>query len=154
MLGVAATGGLGGIPLIRGLIVTHGHLAEELRAAAARIEGEASGLDAITLEWDEPVESSQEKIAAAIEKLHGEQVIIFTDMFGGTPSNLSLSFFVPGRVEIITGVNLPMVVKFATLHETSEDLVELARVIREKGSGSIRVASDLLAQEVSKGETG
>jgi PTS system mannose-specific IIA component len=78
-------------------------------------------------------------------------VIIFTDMFGGTPSNVSLTFLDPGRIEIVTGVNLPMIVKFATVKEESKDVSTLAHVISEKGSKAIRVASDLLSAEKRSG---
>ena len=74
-------------------------------------------------------------------------VIIFTDMFGGTPSNISLLFLEKGRVEVVTGVNLPMVVKFASMQRDARDVASLAHVIMEKGSKAIRVASDLLAAE-------
>ena len=74
-------------------------------------------------------------------------VIIFTDMFGGTPSNISLSFLEQGRIEIVTGVNLPMIVKFAMLKDEAEDVAALAHVISEKGAKAIRVASDLLSPE-------
>src|ERR1041385_7953727 len=70
--------------------------------------------------------------------------IIFPDMLGGTPSNISLSFLEQGRVEIVTGVNLPMIVKFATMQSEAKDVATLAHVISEKGSKAIRVASDLL----------
>ena len=98
------------------------------------------------LEWTDSVDEAREKIRQALERLgavHG--VIIFTDMFGGTPSNLSLSFLEKDRVEIVTGVNLPMVVKFASMAQDAQDLATLAHVISEKGSKAIRVASDLLS---------
>jgi PTS system mannose-specific IIA component len=78
-------------------------------------------------------------------------VIIFTDMFGGTPSNISLSFLEQGRIEIVTGVNLPMVVKFAMVKQDAKDVSTLAHVISEKGSKAIRVASDLLVSEKPTG---
>jgi len=130
------------------LIVTHGNLAYELLNAARQIEADVSGMEAVPLEWSDTVDEAREKIAAALERLGPERgVIIFTDMFGGTPSNISLSFLEAGRVEIVTGVNLPMIVKFAMMKSEARDVATLAHVICEKGSKAIRVASDLLTAE-------
>ena len=132
--------------VIGALIVTHGQLAHELLNAAQRIEADVGVLEAVPLEWTDTVDEAREKIRQALERLgsvHG--VIIFTDMFGGTPSNISLSFLEKDRVEIVTGVNLPMIVKFASMAQDAQDLATLAHVISEKGSKAIRVASDLLA---------
>jgi PTS system mannose-specific IIA component len=135
--------------LIGALIVTHGKLAHELLKAAEQIEAKVHAIEAVSLEWNESVDSAREKIREALERVpdSNDGVIIFTDMFGGTPSNLSLSFLEKGRVEIITGVNLPMVVKFASMQREATDVATLAHVITEKGSKAIRVASDLLAAE-------
>jgi PTS system mannose-specific IIA component len=132
-------------PVIGALIVTHGKLAYELLNAAQKIETNVSGVEAVPLEWTDTVDEAREKIRQALERISdGNGVIIFTDMFGGTPSNISLSFLEKGRVEIVTGVNLPMVVKFATLAQDATDVATLAHVISEKGSKAIKVASDLL----------
>ncbi|HUP66320.1 MAG TPA: hypothetical protein VM557_13670 [Thermoanaerobaculia bacterium] len=137
--------------MIGGLIVTHGKLAYELLHAAETIEGVLDGIEAVPLEWSESVEQSREKIRLALERIgHDRGVIIFTDMFGGTPSNISLSFLEKDRVEIVTGVNLPMIVKFVSVRNVSNDLLAAAHMIREKGSKSIRVASDLLVTEVEE----
>ena len=134
------------------LIVTHGNLAYELLNAARQIEADVKGIEAVPLEWNDTVDAAREKIAAALEKLGRDRgVIIFTDMFGGTPSNISLSFLEEGRVEIVTGVNLPMIVKFAMMKEEAKDVATLAHVISEKGSKAIRVASDLLTAEKRAG---
>jgi mannose PTS system EIIA component len=138
--------------LIGALIVTHGNLAHELLNAARQIEADVTGIEAVPLEWNDTVEESREKIAAGLARMGPERgVIIFTDMFGGTPSNISLSFLEQGRVEIVTGVNLPMVVKFAMVKQEAKDVSALAHVISEKGSKAIRVASDLLATEKRAG---
>jgi len=133
-------------PMIGALIVTHGNLAYELLNAARQIEADVAGIEAVPLEWSDSVEVARSKIAAALETIaRGRRgVIIFTDMFGGTPSNLSLPFLEEGRVEIVTGVNLPMIVKFAMVKEEAKDVSTLAHVISEKGAKAIRVASDLL----------
>ena len=134
--------------MIGGLIVTHGRLAHELLNAAKTIEGNLAGIDALSLEWNDTVDVARTKIRQALARFEkGTKVIIFTDMFGGTPSNLCLSFLERGEVEILTGVNLPMVVKFASLHSEAKDLAGLAHLIRDKGSNSIRVASDFLSVE-------
>ena len=131
--------------MIGALIVTHGNLAHELLNAARQIEADIAGIEAVALDWSDTVDQAREKIAAALQRVGGDRdVIIFTDMFGGTPSNISLSFLEKGHVEIVTGVNLPMVVKFAMVKQESKDLATVAHMISEKGSKAIRVASDLL----------
>lgn len=134
--------------VIGGLIVTHGKLAFELLNAAQQIEANLTGIEAVPLEWNDTVDAAREKIREALERLGADRsVIIFTDMFGGTPSNISLSFLEKGRIEIVTGVNLPMIVKFASMQNDASDVATVAHVISEKGSKAIRVASDLLAAE-------
>lgn len=138
--------------MIGALIVTHGNLAYELLNAARQIEADVAGIEAVPLEWSDTVDEAREKIVAALERLGPDRgVIIFTDMFGGTPSNISLSFLEQGRIEIVTGVNLPMIVKFAMVKEASKDVATLAHTISEKGSKAIRVASDLLTAEKRAG---
>ena len=138
--------------MIGALIVTHGNLAYELLNAARQIEADVAGIEAVPLEWSDTVDEAREKIAAGLERIGRDRaVIIFTDMFGGTPSNISLSFLDQGRIEIVTGVNLPMIVKFAMVKEEAKDVSTLAHVISEKGSKAIRVASDLLATEKRAG---
>lgn len=139
--------------MIGALIVTHGNLAYELLNAARQIEADVHGMEAVPLEWNDTVDEAREKIREALERIGDRSVIIFTDMFGGTPSNISLSFLEVGRVEIVTGVNLPMIVKFAMMKEEAKDVSTLAHVIVEKGSKAIRVASDLLAAEKRAGAT-
>jgi len=136
--------------LIGALIVTHGRLAHELLNAAQQIEANTVGIEAVALDWNESVETAREKIRQAMDRIGPDRgVIIFTDMFGGTPSNISLSFLDHGRVEIITGVNLPMVIKLATV--TAEDsLAEIARKICDQGRQGIYLAGALLAQPPTK----
>jgi mannose PTS system EIIA component len=139
--------------LIGALIVTHGNLAHELLNAARQIEADVAGIEAVPLEWSDSVDQARDKIAAALDRMGDRAVIIFTDMFGGTPSNISLSFLDQGRIEIVTGVNLPMVVKFAMVKDEAKDVATLAHLITEKGSKAIRVASDLLAADKRAGAT-
>lgn len=135
------------------LIVTHGRLAEELRAAALTIEPSISRIAAVALEWDQTGEDARERIAAGLEEAdQGEGAIILTDMFGGTPSNLTLAFLKKDRVEIVTGVNLPIVLKCAALQKSGKSLVEVAHIAKDRGQRSICVASDLLADDPAVGE--
>ena len=139
--------------MIGALIVTHGNLANELLIAAQKIEAGIGVIEAVPLEWTDTVDEAREKIRLALERVGTDGIIIFTDMFGGTPSNISLSFLEKDRIEIITGVNLPMIVKFATLQQDGTDLTALAHTISERGAKSIRVASDLLSSDRRAGVT-
>jgi PTS system mannose-specific IIA component len=139
--------------VIGALIVTHGNLAFELLNAARQIEADVTGIVAVPLDWNDSVDQAREKIAGGLAEIGDRPVIIFTDMFGGTPSNISLSFLEQGRIEIVTGVNLPMIVKFAMVKQESKDVSTLAHVISEKGSKAIRVCSDLLTAEKRAGAT-
>lgn len=141
--------------MIGALIVTHGNLAHELLNAAHQIETDVTGIEAVPLEWTDSVDDAREKIRLALERIGSDRdVIIFTDMFGGTPSNLSLSFLEKGHVEIVTGVNLPMIVKFATVKQEAKDVSTLAHVISEKGMKAIRVASEFLTTVAGAGANG
>ncbi|HEY3123322.1 MAG TPA: hypothetical protein VEO02_06880 [Thermoanaerobaculia bacterium] len=132
------------------LLVTHGKLAEELRAAALTIQPDISSIVAVALEWSEIGEDARERIAAGLaEADRGGGAVILTDMFGGTPTNLALPFLKKDHVEIVTGVNLPMVLKCASLQGSGKPVAEIARLARDRGQRSICVASDLLASEES-----
>ncbi len=132
------------------LLVTHGRLAEELKAAAETIQPGVGRLHALALDWKETGEDARERIREALGRAdEGEGAVILTDMFGGTPTNLTLSFLERDRVEIVTGVNLPMVLKCTALQEGSRSVAEIARLTRDRGQRSISVASDLLAEELS-----
>jgi PTS system mannose-specific IIA component len=128
------------------VVVTHGQLATELVNAAEMIVGDLPQFAAVSIGRHEDVSDAREDIVQAIERVRGEDaggVLILTDMFGGTPSNLGLTFLGTNRVEVITGVNLPMLIKLASIRE-SEDLLGVAREMREHGRNAIWVASDLL----------
>jgi PTS system mannose-specific IIA component len=129
------------------IVVTHGQLAIELVKVAEMIVGDLPRLIAVSIGWHDDVTVAREEIARAIERVQGPSgVLILTDMFGGTPSNLGLTFLETNRVEIITGVNLPMLIKLAGL-QSSSDLLAVAREMRENGRNAIWVASDLLHAE-------
>jgi len=130
------------------LLVTHGKLAEELRAAALTIQPGLSQIVAVSLEWSQTGEDARERIKQGLAEADaGEGAVILTDMFGGTPTNLTLSFLRKDRVEIVTGVNLPTVLKCAALQKSGKSVGEVARLAAERGQRSIYVASDLLADE-------
>jgi PTS system mannose-specific IIA component len=134
--------------LIGIIVVTHGQLANELVNAAQTIVGELPQFVAVSMGWHDDPTAAREAISGAIARLQGaDGVLILTDMFGGTPSNLGLTFLEANRVEIITGVNLPMLIKLANL-QSSMDLLGVAREMREVGRNAIWVASDLLHAEV------
>jgi PTS system mannose-specific IIA component len=130
--------------MIGKLVLTHGGLARELLAAAAVIAGKTEGFEALSLDWNDAFEAARAKVAAAIARLdRGEGVLILTDMFGGTPSNVALTFLEPGHIEILTGVNLPMVVRLACQGDDGRGLVEVARALQAKGQKSVCLASEL-----------
>lgn len=129
------------------LVVTHGNLAGELVQAARRIVGERRELQALAIDWDDEVSAAGEALGSAIREMdQGQGVLILTDMFGGTPTNISLSFLQEGKVEIITGVNLPMLIKFCNLRDR-ENLAVVAENIKEQGQKSIYVASDVFKHQ-------
>jgi PTS system mannose-specific IIA component len=128
------------------LVVTHGQLASELVAAAEMIVGEIEHIVPLCIGWQEDVNEARDEIERTLKNLHVEHgAIIMTDMFGGTPSNLAMSFLKDRKVEVITGVNLPMIIKAASQGE-SEDLVTLAEKICEKGKSNITIASRFLGE--------
>ena len=131
--------------MIGGIIVSHGRLGEELLNALTIILGEAPNIEAISIGWYDDVEDSKRKISTSLKNVDQKSgVVIFTDMFGGTPSNLSFTFQKDGHVEIITGVNLPMLIKFCSL-QRSNNLKDVARKVVEQGKKNIHLASALLA---------
>jgi mannose PTS system EIIA component len=129
------------------VVVTHGQLATELVNAAETIVGDLPQFAAVSIGWHEDVQDAREEIAQAIARVRGERgVLVLTDMFGGTASNLGMTFLEDRRVEVLTGVNLPMLIKLASM-TTGGDVLDVARELREYGKNAIWVASDLLRGE-------
>jgi PTS system mannose-specific IIA component len=129
------------------VVVTHGQLATELLNAAEAIVGDLPQFVAVSIGWHDDVDDAREEIRQAVARVQANGgVLILTDMFGGTPANLGMTFLEPDKVEVITGVNLPMLIKLASL-KTSQDLLGVAREMREHGRNAIWVASDLLLGE-------
>ena len=126
------------------LVVTHGRVAEELVASARTIVGEVEGLEAVSIDWNDDVDEATRRIEQARKRVDtGQGVLLLTDMFGGTPTNLALSLLEPGKLEIVTGVNLPMLIKFTNLRE-ERSLLETADAIAEEARQAVQVASRLL----------
>jgi len=130
--------------MIGTLILSHGNLADELLTAAQTITGELDGFGAVSLDWNDGFDKAQARIKEALDRLdRGDGVLVLTDLFGGTPCNVALTFLDPGKVEIVTGVNLPMVVRLACLGKREMPVQEVARWLRDKGRSSISLASDV-----------
>jgi PTS system mannose-specific IIA component len=136
------------------VVVTHGQLAAELVNSAEMIVGDLPHFAAVSIGWHEDVDHAREDIGQAIARVGASaggtenepaDVLVLTDMFGGTPANLGVTF-VSAHVEVITGVNLPMLIKLARPQKAG-DLAGLAREMREHGRNAIWVASDLLRGE-------
>jgi PTS system mannose-specific IIA component len=133
--------------MIGGVIVTHGQLANELVSAAEMIVGEIHHITAVSIGWHDDVDVAREEVERAIQRVDaGSGVLLLTDMFGGTPTNIAATFFSQASVEVVTGVNLPMVIKLAT-QDKDEQLSDLARRVRDQGQQQIHLASDILAPQ-------
>ena len=127
------------------VVVTHGQLATELLNAAEMIVGDLPRFAAVSIGWHDDVTDAREDIAQAIERVRGDGgVLLLTDMFGGTPSNLAISVMDRPKIEVIAGINLPMLIKLASLRQT-EGLANAVRGAQEAGRKYINVASQLLA---------
>ncbi len=126
------------------IIVAHFNLAKEMAAAVELIVGKQEQFAPIDIFPNEDMEDIKKKIVSRLKAVDsGDGVIILTDMFGGTPSNISLSFLEEGKVEVVTGVNLPMLIKLAT-YRKEKPLNELARFITGYGQKNIYLATDVL----------
>jgi len=129
------------------VVVTHGQLAVELVNAVEAIVGDLRHVQAVSIGWHDDVDEARQEIGQAIARVATPAgTLVLTDMFGGTPSNLAVTFLVPDRVEVVTGVNLPMLLKLATLRQAG-NLREVARVVREHGQSAVWVVSDLLQKK-------
>ena len=126
------------------LIVSHGGLAEEFRRALLRIIDAGATVAAVSIGWDDDTELAKGRIREGLDAVDGGGgVVVLTDMFGGTPANLAMTFCEPGRVEVVTGVNLPMLIKFTNLRSSMTPR-QLAEELAERGRQAIQVASGLL----------
>ena len=127
------------------LIITHGSFAEALISTAEGIVGPIENMRSVSVSAEDDLESIKGAVSKIIKTVdQGEGVILLTDMFGGTPSNIGLSFLKNDKVDILTGVNLPIVLKLAKGRK-GKTLDELAKLVRKKGRESIVLASEMLS---------
>jgi len=127
------------------VLVTHGHLATEFRAALEHVVGPQQHLATIAIAPDDRRGRRRRDIIAAVEEVEtGKGVIVLTDMFGGTPSNLAISVMEPGRIDVVAGINLPMLIKLASVRE-EKSLDEAVTCAQDAGRKYITVASRVLA---------
>jgi PTS system mannose-specific IIA component len=126
------------------VVVTHGQLAAELVNAARQIVGEIPRIAAVSIGWADDMSVARAAIERALAEVGEAGALVLTDMFGGTPTNVMLPFL-SEKAEIVTGVNLPMLIKLTGLREG--DLLEVARVVRDQGKGAIYVASEVLEKK-------
>jgi PTS system mannose-specific IIA component len=130
------------------LITTHGNLGNEMIKAAELIKGKLEGVSSVSVDQTKGMEEIKKEISTAIKKLNqGQGVIILTDLFGGTPSNISLSFLKEGTLEVVTGVNLPMLLKLYDKRQEMK-LKDFASYIKEYGRKNIYLASEVLSKQV------
>lgn len=132
------------------VVVSHGNIGCEMVAATLRIFPEAVHLCAVAVESNDPPESIRQQIATAIASVdNNDGILILTDMFGGTPSNICLSFLAAQRVEVVSGFNLPMLVKLANIkpHASFADTVTF---IQQYGQRNIVIASSVLAGHIDR----
>lgn len=131
------------------VLVGHCQLAQELHAIVKNIVGDVENMRAVNVAPQDPPEESIKKVAAAIKAVDGgDGVLVLTDMFGGTPSNLSLSFLAEGKVEVLTGVNLPMLIRLISMRRNGACLAALAQELKIYGQKNICIASELLQKHL------
>ena len=131
-------------PSIGLVLVTHGRLAQEFLVAMEHVVGPQKAVATVCIGPNDDMEARREEIAQAIRDVHGENgVILLTDLFGGTPSNLAISLMEPGKVEVIAGINLPMLIRLESARRTM-GVRDAVRAAKEAGQKYISVASELL----------
>jgi mannose PTS system EIIA component len=135
---------------VGGVVISHGQVANELVAAAEAVVGDISHVTAVSIGWHDDVEIAKSEIERAITNVSdGNGVLLLTDMFGGTPTNIAAMFLKENEVEIVTGVNLPMVIKLASTNREMT-LRELAKEVEDQGKESICQAGILLEPQKTK----
>ena len=134
------------------VLVTHSQLAVELIAALEHVVGPQRNIEAVCIGPDDNIDKRRREILTSIDSVNdGEGVVVLTDMFGGTPSNLAISVLSKDSVEVIAGVNLPMLIKLSTARE-SETLAEAVKSAQEAGRKYINIASQILDEQNSRGD--
>ena len=128
------------------IIVTHGNLALELKSAMEHILGVQKNIEIICISSDDDLDERKNDIEGSIKKIDNNNgIVMLTDMFGGTPSNLAISFLETGKIEIISGVNLPMLVKLIGLRD-SNDLNGVVQETKDSAQKYISIASEILSE--------
>ena len=134
-------------PMIGMVLVTHGRLAEEFIAALEHVVGPQENVAEVSIDPEDDIEQRRKEIIASVSRVDdGDGVVLLTDMFGGTPSNLAISIMDQAKVEVIAGINLPMLIKLVQVRGT-ETMVQAVTHAREAGQKYINVASSLLAED-------
>ncbi len=127
------------------VVVAHGNIGCEMVTAVKRIIPDMKHMTGLSVESDDPPDSIRNNVSKSIDRVDdGDGVLILTDMFGGTPSNICLSFLEPHRIEVISGFNLPMLIKLANL-KPRDDFPETTKFIQQYGQRNIVIASDVLS---------
>ena len=133
--------------MVGGVIVTHGHLASEFIAAAEMIVGHLPHVTPASIDWHDDIDVARAELERAIARVsHGHGVLLLTDMFGGAPMDMASMFLDNNEIEVITGVNLPMILKLAVQSE-DETLTDVARRVYEAGKDGIHLAGELLTPQ-------
>jgi PTS system mannose-specific IIA component len=128
------------------VLVTHGRLAEEFVVAMEHVVGKQERIEPISIGPDDDMEARRADIAAAIGRVdEGRGVIVLSDLFGGTPSNLAISLMEAGRIEVIAGINLPMLIRLGSARKTMK-VTEAVAAARDAGRKYITVASEVLGE--------
>ena len=128
------------------VLVTHGHLADEFLLAMQHVVGVQPQIATVCVGADDDTEIKREEVFSKVKEVNtGDGVILLTDIFGGTPSNLATSMFERANVEVIAGINLPMLIKLTSLRN-EKDLKEIASKIKEAGAKYITIASEILKE--------
>lgn len=132
-------------PLVGGVIVSHGHLGGEFLAAAEMILGPIAHITAASIDWHDDVDVARHELERAMARVsQGRGILLMTDMFGGAPTDISSMFLDDAAIEVISGVNLPMVLKLAE-QEPGASLAEIASAVRDSGKDGIYLAAELLS---------
>ena len=133
--------------MVGGVIVTHGHLASEFIAAAEMIVGHLPHVTPASIDWHDDIDVARAELERAIARVsHGRGVLLLTDMFGGAPTDIASMFLDKSEIEVVTGVNLPMILKLAVQSE-DESLADVARRVYEAGREGIHLAGELLTPQ-------
>src|SRR3989475_13266421 len=136
--------------LVGGVIVTHGHLATEFIAAAEMIVGPIPHVTPASIDWHDDADVARQELERAIARVsQGRGVLLLTDMFGGAPTDIASMFLGESGIEVVTGVNLPMILKLSE-QDAEESLAEIAKRVRDAGREGIHLAGELLARPAKK----